>query len=201
MTLAGRPGTTERLFVAALLPPAWLAEVTRFQHHLRSQGLELRDVSRAAVHLTLKFLGDTPLDRRPAIEAALAEVAERTTSFEIGLGEPGWFDSEVRPRTIWLGLHDADGRLAKLATSLQWSLRAAGVAAERRPFRAHLTVARVPERLPAAEARRIVPSLRRYQPAPVGPHQIEHFALMRSLLRPEGALYTVLRSFAFSGRG
>lgn len=92
-------------------------------------------------HLTLKFLGDTPLTALPAIQAALAEVPFEPFTFRAGGG--GFFPSIERPRVMWVGAAGGGGRIRELAEWMQAALEPLGFPSETRPFSAHLTVARI----------------------------------------------------------
>ncbi|MES1239330.1 MAG: 2'-5' RNA ligase family protein, partial [Chloroflexota bacterium] len=54
------------------------------------------------LHLTLRFLGPTPEDRRPPLEAAADAIAASVAPFEVGLAGGGAFPSLARPRSLWI---------------------------------------------------------------------------------------------------
>jgi 2'-5' RNA ligase len=94
------------------------------------------------LHLTLRFLGPTPDERIPAIEAAMAAAAAGERPFRVSLGGAGAFPSTRRPRAIWLGIAGGIDELVRIARHLEDALVAAGWPRDERPFRAHLTLAR-----------------------------------------------------------
>src|SRR5437773_7767902 len=96
---------TIRLFVAIELPGEVREALGRLQHELQRRGLEkLRWVRPQGIHLTLKFLGATPSERVPAIQAALVDAVVDTASHELALGRLGTFGGS-RPRVLWVDLH------------------------------------------------------------------------------------------------
>ena len=154
MTAGSAPTDQARLFIAAALPGAVLDALAQARPAL-SSGREranlpkLRWVHRERLHLTLKFLGSTPLARVEAI-AALRETASETAPIALQLQGWGLF-RERRPRVVWASLAGELERLADCAARLDARLTGQDIQPERRPFRRHLTVAHVPDRAPNEE--------------------------------------------------
>lgn len=101
-----------------------------------------RSVSPERWHVTLAFLGEIDAGRVPALSAALAGVAAGAQPMQLRLSGAGVFPSSARPAVLWIGLGGDVDQLTRLADAVGGSLRSAGVELERRPFAAHLTVAR-----------------------------------------------------------
>jgi 2'-5' RNA ligase len=189
-----RRGESEsvRLFVAVLLPDAWLALLGGIQQDLRQAGLDLRYVRPEGIHLTLKFLGETPVERVGAIEEALADAATGVRPFRLRLGGLGTFGSSRRPRVVWAGIEGDRERLGELFAGVERALHRMGVPLEGRAFNPHLTLARVPDQMSGGDAARIVPVLEHRTALPAPEHTVDSFALMRSQLGPGGARYAAL---------
>lgn len=98
------------------------------------------------VHLTLKFLGDVP-EAGPcgigAVAEALAGVA--FPRFTLRFAGGGFFPGPDRPRVVWAALAEGAGACQALARAVEEALAPLGVAAEAKPFVAHLTLARLRE--------------------------------------------------------
>ena len=94
-------------------------------------------------HATLAFLGDTLPERVPALSEALREFAGGREPFGTGLRGVGAFPTVVEPKLIFAGVEDADGSWSSLAGSLRLLLAQDGFPTEDRPYRPHLTLARV----------------------------------------------------------
>ena len=134
-----------RLFVAVPLSEPARAAVAEVVERIRAgepEGRGVRWVRLDGLHLTLRFLGPTPGDRVAAVAAAVARAADRTVPFAIRIAGAGAFPPVGRPRTIWLDLDRGEDELGALAARLDDALADAGWEGERRPFRAHLTLAR-----------------------------------------------------------
>jgi 2'-5' RNA ligase len=156
-----------RLFVAVPLPlpvrrdvEAIVATVrarVRDRWALEGRGdlREVRWVRLDGLHLTLRFLGPTPDERIPAIEAAMREAAQGFPAIEAAVAGAGAFPGLGRPRVIWVGVSKGSDGLAQLASRLEDGLVAAGWPREERAFKAHLTLARcdgIPSGAMTAEA-------------------------------------------------
>jgi RNA 2',3'-cyclic 3'-phosphodiesterase len=134
-----------RLFVAVpLSEPARLA-VAEVVEQIRAgepEGRGVRWVRLDGLHLTLRFLGPTPDERVADIAAAMAAAADGQAPFAVRIAGADAFPPTGRPRTLWLDLDRGVDDLTALATRLDDTLSGAGWERERRPFRAHLTLAR-----------------------------------------------------------
>jgi len=147
-------------------------------------------------HITLKFLGEVADGALPALREAAQRVASLHNPFDIAYGRFGGFPSLSRPRVIFYRLERGMEELASLAATLEEELASAGYPRERRPFRAHLTLARIKRPLPADVRDGLI-----QVPALAGnPSQrVDSFVLMRSILRREGAVYEEIERFGLAG--
>ena len=143
-----------RLFFAIPLPAETKAAVADVQRRLGPQVSRASWVRPDAMHLTLRFLGDTsPGFVQPLVQALSRAVAEQE-EFSVTLMGGGCFPSPRRPRVLWLGLRDA-GRTSALAEALERELVCIGVAPAVRPYRPHLTLCRLRDRRSAAAPREL----------------------------------------------
>jgi RNA 2',3'-cyclic 3'-phosphodiesterase len=175
------PDRAIRLFVALELPDAARAALAAFRDAAADPDI-WRPVPDEALHLTLAFLG-----RRSAGEVALiapllhqaAEAAPRLVLDEALLLPPR------RARVLCASLGDPDGTLAGLQSRVSDELAAAGLyTPEKRPFRAHATVARLRPRARAPRAVDAAPEPLEFAGGPL--------TLFESRLHPRGARYEPL---------
>ncbi len=147
-------------------------------------------------HITLKFLGDVGEALLPRLVDAATRAAAGLSPFELSFGRFGAFPSFSRPRVLFYAADRGSEELASLSGRLEEELGTLGFEPERRGFRAHLTLARVRDRLPP-EMRRILETV----PGLEGTaHQrVERFVLMQSTLSRSGARYEELGSFRLGG--
>ncbi len=179
------------LFVAVELPDSVRNALAGAQAALKRRGLgALHWVRPEAIHLTLKFLGETPAERVQEIEAAIGRAMDGSGPIELTLAAPGVFGSK-RPRVIWMGLEGDVSRLAVLQHRMEAEMVALGFPREERPFSPHLTLARVPPELAQISRVAIMKALTGTQPL-TGAFRVTEVSLMRSELKPDGAVYTRL---------
>lgn len=184
-----------RLFVAVELPDPVREALADLQGQLRRRGLEgLRWVRPEGIHLTLKFLGETPADRLEAISVALAEAARSVAPFPLVLGSPGTFGDRRGPRVLWVDVAGDLHPLRRLQERVERAMVALGFPPEERPFSPHLTLARVRAPAPRDTAARIAQAVRQVRLPPLE-MEVRELSLMRSTLLPEGAHYQRLAAF------
>jgi 2'-5' RNA ligase len=132
---------TARLFVALELPVAVRAQLAEFGRAAAERDDALRPVAEEAMHLTLAFLGHRPEEEVDAARAAVCAV--QGVAPALALAEPLWL-APRRPHVLTVGLEDGDGTLAALWAEVVDQLSGAlAWEPEGRPFRPHVTVARV----------------------------------------------------------
>jgi len=175
-----------RLFVALELPQPARAALVAFRDAAADPSV-WRPVAADALHLTLAFLG-----RRPATDVAVIEPILRAAA---GSAPRLAFAGAAllpprRARVLCAALEDPDGTLAELQARVSGGLAAAGVyVPEKRPFRAHATVARLRPRARAPRAVEAAPEPLEFDG--------EALTLFVSRLHPQGARYEPLVRASF----
>ncbi len=139
--MADRP---QRLFVAVALPPGPLEECRRVIDAVRGTelGRGARWVQSENLHLTVRFLGDTPPDLVPDVGLAVLDAASAVAPFRIEIAGAGAFPDGRHPRTLWLGVDRGNDGLERLVDALEGPLDRLGWPPDPRARRPHLTVAR-----------------------------------------------------------
>lgn len=184
-----------RLFVAVSLPEDVRDALGRLQGELRRHDLSgLRWVRPEGVHFTLKFLGETPAGKVPAISEALAGVIKGRRRFRLALGALGTFGGRRGPRVLWLDITGDVARLREVQQSVEGALVEVGFPPEERDFSPHLTLARVPQPPRPGIAQRVSQALESVEP-PRAEFEVREVVLMRSTLQPGGAVYERLAAF------
>jgi len=144
-------------------------------------------------HLTLKFLGETTPTAVEVVSSALAESVKPHEPFDISLGRLGGFPNLEQPRVLFFRAESGVEPLAALARDIEASLFTnAGIARDDRPFRAHVTVARLKTRLSAPVAARLTA----VPPLAEAAQRVGGIALIHSRLSSQGARYERLKQFA-----
>jgi 2'-5' RNA ligase len=132
----------QRLFIACDLPVHIKTRLASLQTILQQSGSDTKWVEPHNIHLTLKFLGDTPQGSTRDIAKLLDKVFKDHKSFVVKLDRLSAFPSRHAPRIIWAGLENGQW-LKKMAVSLETNLLALGFARDNKPFAAHMTLGRV----------------------------------------------------------
>ena len=136
---------TLRTFIAIELDEELKADLQRVQDRLREQVAprSVRWVRPEAIHLTLKFLGDTPAGEGGGSQGCACQAAAQVSPFRFTVGGLGCFPNTRRPRVVWVGLQEPTGALARLRDAVEAQVAPLGFPTETRPFRPHLTLGRV----------------------------------------------------------
>jgi RNA 2',3'-cyclic 3'-phosphodiesterase len=177
-----------RLFAALELPGEVRAELARWRDGVLAQVEGLRAVREEGLHVTLVFLGHRPEEDVPAIGEAVTEAVAPVG--EMVVGASAWLPPR-RPRVLAVDLENPDGSCAALQARVSEALvRVAGYEPEQRPFRAHVTVARVRGRERVRPVELEPPAALRFTPSAL--------VLYRSRLERGGARYEPVVRVALS---
>jgi 2'-5' RNA ligase len=192
---------TLRTFIAIELDQTVKDELMRIQDRLMDQVAPrtVRWVRPEGIHLTLKFLGDTPVAQIAAVQEALARAAQEARPFTIALAGTGCFPDARRPQVVWVGIHEPTGALARLRDAVEAEVAPLGFPTERRAFRPHLTLGRVSRDALSSEVRRIGAAAAGGDLGVTGEMTAQAVSYIKSDLRPGGAIYTTLFEAGFLG--
>lgn len=143
------------------------------------------------LHINLKFLGETAESQVDQIRRAVEPAISHVSPFDLELKGFGVFPDDRSPRVLWIGLDGAIDSLRTLAEGIGHAVVPLGFPREDRPFRPHLTVARV-KRDHRAVGRALGTLSVCTDPFLCGQLSVDRVALFKSELRPSGAVYTKL---------
>lgn len=169
----------QRLFVAVELPDT----VRRALAELQKGVPGVRWTSPDSLHLTVRFLGETPLTQVPAIKAGLEKV--KAKSFSLQISGLGFFDK--RPQAVvWAGVA-ASAELAVLKGQIDAALeRHAGLQIPGGRFSPHITLGRMKQ----ADRKALRTFTSGTEAAFSATFQARSFTLFCSALAPGGAVHT-----------
>jgi len=139
---------------------------------------------RAALHLTLHFIGDVP----EAVARAYQRILEgvNAPAFDLRVHGVGQFPINDRPRVIWAGVQNT-APLRALHEAVGGALEREGFRRERRRFHPHITLMRFRKPLRRGPASRWLSAHIDFH---AEPFRVEQFVLYESDLQPSGAIYT-----------
>ncbi len=176
-----------RSFVAVAISAEVRRALGELQATLRRRGLKLRWVPPENLHFTIKFLGNIDPGLVASMGETLREVALKTEPFEITVGGLGAFPNVRAPRVLWVGLRTGAEPLVELAREVSAMVQRFPTEADNKPFKPHLTIARIKDRKPGAL---VIPEA--LLQASFGSCTCDRVLLMQSVLSPAGARYTPL---------
>ncbi|MDD5019047.1 MAG: RNA 2',3'-cyclic phosphodiesterase, partial [Candidatus Omnitrophica bacterium] len=157
---------------------------------LQETGADAKWVEPKNIHLTLKFLGATTAETIPAIRRAMTAVTDNARAVPTSLETFGGFPSLSAPRVLWVSLTDKEKHLERIVRELENSLSAAGFAKEDRPFKAHITLARLRS---SRHRLSLIEAARKFQAAMKHPvFSLDNITLFESVLSSKGPAYSII---------
>jgi len=183
-------GERVRLFTALELPATLRDGLVVWRAEALGEGRGLRMIRPEDLHVTLCFLGWQDEEAVEPVLAACEAVAAQPAA-ALRVDQAIWVPPR-RPRVLAVELIDSAGVLAEVQAQLSRGLEAGGwYRPEKRPFLAHVTVARV-----AGEGRKRFGDLR---PPPELAFEGSRVTVYRSRLGAGGARYEPLGSVELGG--
>lgn len=179
-----------RLFTAIELPKDVRLVLESSAEQLRvrlGRSVEARWVEPEKLHLTVRFIGHVEDDRAPALlDRVRMPIA--IPPFHLRLSGCGVFPASGPPRVIWIGVVEGAMPLTQLHEELNGRVAPFGYEPERRPFSAHLTLARVKTARSIASFRAAV----RAFTTPEIRCEVAQVTVFRSHLSPRGSRYEIV---------
>ena len=173
-----------RLFAAIAIPSEIGEGLLR-----RQQGLPgARWRPQGALHVTLRFFGETPEPAAADLDAELATVAGRP--FELELQGVGAFGEGREVRAVWGGVADSEP-LRQLARRCEAAARRAGLKPEARAYRPHVTLAYLKRDDPG----RVAAWIQGHNLLKSPPFRVDRFGLYSSWPSSEGSRYELEREY------
>lgn len=144
------------------------------------------------MHLTLKFIGETPSGKKLEIISLMKELIAKQNTFNICMDRTGIFGSRYDPRVLWLGSYEAPQPLIELVKQMIASFEKIGFPADRQNFVPHLTLARIKKLNDKQYFQKTIQKIpqKTYLKQKVG-----SVVLFESILRKEGPVYNKIENF------
>ena len=187
-------GSKLRAFIAIEVPEKIHNDIRRLQRAVASHRLNIRWVKPVNMHLTIKFLGDVDPSDMEVFGRILSDTAANHPIFDLLPQGVGIFPNIRRPRIIWAGIAGQTDVLRSVRKSVENALVSLGFAADKRPYRGHLTIGRIKTHL---DQGRLVTALRTHQVFVSKTFSVERLVMLKSELHPNGPVYTKLLEMPF----
>jgi len=184
-----------RSFIAIELPEEVKAGLTRLQNQLKAaKHSSVKWVNPNSIHLTLKFLGDVPVNKINSITRALETATSEIPPFQLEIKDLGVFPNLNKVRVVWVGMSGDITRLGQLQRRIESNLATLDFAPETRAFTPHLTLARLREQASPDERQNFGHLIGNTKFDLVYKFRVDSVSLIRSQLTREGAIYSRLGS-------
>ena len=174
-----------RLFAAVAIPEEIAQGLERRQQGL--PGARWRPLE--SLHLTLRFFGELSEDKADDLDAELATIT--SPAFDLTLSGVGVFEDGAGPRAVWAGAEDCP-LLKRLAGRCESAARRAGLAADRRAYRPHVTLAY----LSGADPARVAAWVQEHNLLKSPSIPVRAFGLYSSRRGEAGAVYRLEQRYA-----
>lgn len=182
---------THRLFIAIERPESLKDTQTQVQAHFK--GIKaVRWTNPEQCHLTLQFLGDTPVTQTDRLLAALSEAITPLSPFNLHLDRLGFFPNSKRPRIVWVGLGGEIQALLTLHQAIIKATHSLGLPSDKRPFKAHITLGRIQKQATTTALAQLSRLVDQHEGLPKSTFTVDQISLIRSQLQPSGPIYTTL---------
>jgi 2'-5' RNA ligase len=159
------------------------------RNHLKED--RIKWVTADLMHLTLKFLGDTPEDAIPQIVNAVDPVIRQMPVMNLLFSAVGLFRNLNNPRVIWIGIQPCPP-LEQAVRTLEHTLVSFGYPLEKAEFVPHLTLGRVKD---IKQTEKLAGLIEKYKNETFGTATIREIIYYESILKPEGPVYISLANF------
>jgi len=182
-----------RAFIGFELPEKIRSFISSIQEDLKSNKLDARWVQVKNIHLTLKFLGNINEEDAQRVGKAIFKSAADHAPISLAAKGIGAFPDINRPNVLWVGIKGQIDMLIQLQKSLEDQLEKIGFSRENRPFKGHLTLARVKKQL---DRTKLITAIKKYKELESEPFIADNIILFKSDLKSNGAVYTKLISIS-----
>jgi RNA 2',3'-cyclic 3'-phosphodiesterase len=189
------PEPTLRTFIAIELDPEVRDALSRVQGKLKrgSPDGAVKWVNPESIHLTLKFLGDTPVSKVSKVADAVATAREGIAAFDLSIEGRGCFPNCRRPRVIWVAVKDLSGsNLLRMQAAIERLVSPLGLPTEDRGFSPHLTLGRIARNVSPATEAAVGKLVQDSVVEQIAQQRVTAVSLIKSDLRPAGPVYYTL---------
>lgn len=157
------------------------------QREILSSGADLKAVERDNLHVTMRFLGDISPS---TVEQVIDELKKLDfTPFIASLGGVGVFPKISFPRVIWVGVKEGAQMIIDIHRQLEKGLTHLGFHPEHEAYTPHITLFRVRSGRGKAS---LIDALNQHSEIGIGEFEVRAIQLKRSVLTPQGPIYSTL---------
>jgi len=184
----------KRLFVAIKIKPG--DQLTGAYRKIKEQlySDKIKWVNEDNLHITMKFLGDTPDKDVKIVAEKLRNSLDGIRRFDFCIKSFGYFGSSRFPRVLWFGTED-NGQLQQLYEKVNNGLQKYGPPEKSNVFKPHLTIGRVKE---FKSINTLFELEAEFTGETFQTAQVNEVILYESVLKPTGPVYKVVEKVELS---
>ena len=185
-----------RTFFSIPIPEEIRSIKNMFYRSMKDNDGEIKWIRDYQLHLTLTFLGHTPVDSTDSIVAVVNDIFCDVKPMKFYIEKTGCFPSPARPRVLWLGISGDTKQLESLVKKINSALLPLGYHFDNNQFIPHITIARI--RYPQKHTPNVNEFLKSSYDRIV--FHADRVQFVSSELLTDGAVYTILKSFPLGGK-
>jgi len=182
-----------RAFIAIDVDKTIRDEIQGFVKSINKCSTQVRWTEIHNIHLTIKFLGEITESKAFELKSVLGELIRQHQTFELIIKGTGCFPNLKTPKILWLGIERSE-QLHKIHEQIEEICLSSGIGRQDKPFSPHITIARIKDNVPQEFTERIMKEKHRQW----GILSVTEVLLMKSLLKPEGPIYSIYGRFPLS---
>lgn len=182
---------TKRIFIAIkpTLSPLLIDCYKSLKDKLGEDGINW--VPTENMHLTIKFLGDTPEFYFNSIVNSIKVASSAFEEFKLTFKGAGYF-GKPDPKVLWIGINE-NSALNSFQEKLDENLFNLGFEKEKKNFSPHLTICRIKRTISSSLIKEIVFP---YEHVHFQEKIIKDILLIESVLRPTGPIYKTIKTIS-----
>lgn len=186
-----------RVFSALDLSEQVITDIFNYRKHLE-QHLPpiLRWTKADQLHITLKFVGELRENHLQPIQNKLEEVFSEVEKFQLQLQGSGIFPNKRNPRILWVGIHPSND-LLEVVRKNEEIFNTFGYPTERRPFQAHITIARFKDNCAYQELTQFQLLWNTLKQDFQTQQSMDHLTFYQSTLTRQGPIYKIITKVDF----
>ncbi len=186
-----------RVFTALDLSQSVTSNILDYQKNLEQHFPPiLRWIKADQLHITLKFVGELQENHLHPLQNKMRGIFSEVEKFQLQLQGSGIFPSARNPRILWVGIQPSQ-KLLEVVNKNESVFQTFGYPTEKRPFQAHITIARFKEDYPQKEWTQFQLLWKTQKNDFQTQQNIDHLTLYQSTLTRQGPIYKILTKVDF----
>ena len=148
-------------------------------------------VKNKQLHITVKYLGNTPETAYSKIIDSLSDITKSINPFEVFIKGTGCFPSFKRPKVLWMGVNGDLDSLSNLFLKVEKTLEPLGFSIDNQEYVPHITIAKI------KYPQKYTPDISEFSNSYYDPivFNVDRVQFLSSELLSSGAVHSLLKSF------